>query len=211
VVLGLGALVKVVAGLPALGLLVWLWHRADDGGHRQALRFASTSAGVVGAGYLLGGGLQAFGPLVNASDMTSRTSLWRPLHVGVLGDATTLLAPALVAVLALLVLRSHRRSRDPGPLAVGLPLAYLVGSSYSLVWYLAWLLPVAALHWRSRTSVLVLLLATAYLLPVAWLPLLQLTALAVVGGVVVEARRVARATAAGQSTASSSTASAQVQ
>ncbi|HEX9315228.1 MAG TPA: glycosyltransferase 87 family protein, partial [Actinomycetota bacterium] len=59
IALGLAALVKLIALLPAAALIVWLWRRE---GRAAALRVGAVIGGIVGAGYLLIGGLPALAP-----------------------------------------------------------------------------------------------------------------------------------------------------
>ncbi|HLI57303.1 MAG TPA: glycosyltransferase 87 family protein, partial [Actinomycetota bacterium] len=73
VLFGLAALVKLIALLPAGALAVWLWHHED---RRQAVAFAAAAAAIVGAGYLLFGGVHALSPVQDASRMVDQWSLW---------------------------------------------------------------------------------------------------------------------------------------
>src|SRR5439155_854787 len=75
VALGLAALVKLIALLPAGALVVWLWRRE---GRAAALRMGAVIGGLVGAGYLLIGGLPALASLQEASRLVDRFSLWGP-------------------------------------------------------------------------------------------------------------------------------------
>jgi alpha-1,6-mannosyltransferase len=210
VAVALACLVKVATGLAVLPLAVWLWHRPDPRGRRDASILAGAFGGLVLGAYLLAGGRSALEPLSQASRKISWTSFWRPVDgwwdATPLGGVTTTIALAVVLVLVAGLLRQHRRDDGPEVLVTVVLLAYLVASAYSLVWYLFWLLPVAALRWRTPAMALAAVLATAYILPTSLRVGLQGTALAVAVVLAVGAVRRTRSTTEGQSTNSSTTA-----
>jgi alpha-1,6-mannosyltransferase len=155
-VLGLGAMVKVVALLPAAVLALWTWRRR---GPWAAVGSAGVTATVVAGGYLLFGGTAAVRALGSESGLTNRFALWRlawwirPV-LEADGERHLVGAAAWVTMgllLGLAVLAAIPALRDAGPgRAVSLALAvYLLGGLYVQPWYVMWLLPLAALAWRS--------------------------------------------------------------
>jgi uncharacterized membrane protein len=166
--LGLAALVKIVAVLALPGLVVWLWCRRD----RAAAAVAAVSAaGTIALGYALVGGRHAVDALRSARDLVSWSSIWRPVQDRLVAggqplDETHLGRPALILVLALgaLLVAAHRHDRAPSLAVAGALVAYVLGAAYTLVWYLAWVLPLLALDLRSRTTQLVLVYGALLLL-----------------------------------------------
>jgi alpha-1,6-mannosyltransferase len=171
VVIALGALVKLVALLGLVALAVWVWRRR---GPRPALISSAVAGGVVAVGYAVSGGLDALKPLQEARLQMSRNSIWllagsdgrarlfgldrTPLSPEFLRSVATV---SMVVVLALAGLLVASRLRDRTPtLVVGSALvAYLLASMYVLPWYVAWVLPVLLLEWRSGLTSLVLVLS----------------------------------------------------
>jgi hypothetical protein len=175
-------LIKVVTGLAVIALAVWLWHRRDRLARRDAALLAGTAGALVGTAYLMVGGVSALRPLQTASKMTSSASFWHtvrhwfgwsPLHLPV-----STVALGLVLVVVALSLRRHRHDLGPEVMVTAVLLGYLVASAYSEVWYLLWVLPVAALRWRTATTWLVVAVSTAYLIPDSVHDVLQGTAAA---------------------------------
>ena len=169
VAIAFACLVKVAAGLGIVGLAAWLWYRPDARGKRDAVVFTGISGALVGFGYLLAGGPAALKPLQAASHLVSWNSYWLPVSKWLdstpFGGTVTTLATLVVLVVAVLIVLRHRHDVGPEVLVTALLLVYLVASAYSLTWYLLWVLPVASLRWRTASSWLVVVVATAYLLP----------------------------------------------
>lgn len=150
-VLGLAALIKIVALLALAAVAVWLW-RAHS--RRAAAAVAAAGGVAVVVGYALAGGLSALRPVVADRGFHSRASIWTAVR----GLGPTLRSPTLIeASLALaLVVVIGGRSRHPLPVATGAALAaYLVAAPYVLPWYGAWALPVLALAWKSRLAAVI--------------------------------------------------------
>ena len=193
VAVAVACLVKVAAMLAVVGLAVWLWHRPAPEARRQAKVFAGASLGTVALGYVLAGGLTALGPLRAASRMVAWNSYWRPVQhwlgtTAFRGDASSL-ATALVLLVVTLLLLRHRHDAGPEVLVTALLLAYVVASAYSLTWYLLWVLPVAAVRWRTASSWLVVAVASAYVLPPAEHVGLYVTTLTAVAALVAASLR----------------------
>ena len=144
-VLGVAALVKVVALLPLGAVAVWVWRRGD---RWAAARTAAVGGGLVVAGYILAGGLTALHPLSSLAGAHSRASIWTLLgRLAPVLQAPLVAGCALAAVLGAVLLG---RWRPPLALLVGaVAVISLVGAPYVLPWYAAAALPVLALHWRS--------------------------------------------------------------
>ncbi|HEU5004172.1 MAG TPA: hypothetical protein VFW71_15525 [Actinomycetota bacterium] len=187
VLLGLGALVKLVAVLPAAALVAWLWRRE---GVRRALGVAGIVAGIVVVGYLLVGGLPALGPVQDASRLVDHWSLWgwfghkvppSPVAQGQLGGLLIPPAPklwltgnaryagsALVAVVAAVAGLAGSADSRPSSGMAATALGFVLATSYIQPWYLAALLPLLALQWRSRLAALGLAYSVLLLLSDAW-------------------------------------------
>lgn len=157
-VVGLGALVKVVALLPAGILVLWTWRRR---GARAALVNGAVVAAAVAAGYVLFGRMDAIRALGSESGLTNRFSVWRLIwwiHPVIQADGERHLASGagswitMALLLGLAVLASLSALRRNGPdRAVALAvLVYLLGGLYVQPWYVVWALPTLALAWRSR-------------------------------------------------------------
>jgi alpha-1,6-mannosyltransferase len=176
VAIALGALIKLVALLGLVALVVWIWRKR---GPRPATISAAVAGGVVGVGYAVSGGLDAFKPLQEARLQMSRNSIWllsgsdgRTNLFGLdrvqLGSdflrPAAVLSMVAVLVLAGILIASRLRDRTP-TLVVGSALvAYLLAATYVLPWYVAWALPVLVLEWRSGLTRLVLAQSALYLL-----------------------------------------------
>lgn len=186
VVLGLAALVKIVALLPLAAVAGWLLFRPD---RRVALRVAATvvAAGLltVGAGYALAGGRAAIQPVSEARLHYSDASPWDEVRVlltrheireGETGQVAGLEVRRSVALgvdLAVLALGVgfvlwRRRDASPALVAGGAALAYMLLGGYVLPWYVAWGAFVMALKWREHLTWV--LLAQGALLELAYLP-----------------------------------------
>lgn len=76
-VLALGALIKIIALLPAASIGCWLLLRRD--GRIAALRFGAALGIVLIAGLALGGGRTSLAPLSAASTRVSGNSVWAPV------------------------------------------------------------------------------------------------------------------------------------
>jgi len=184
-VLGAGALVKLVLVLPLGALMLWTWRRR---GPRDAMEAGATAAIVLLAAYLLSGGAEALGPLLHATEQHSRSSLWqiatqwlvepfgvvRPVLLRIEANAAIVLVTAIVVFVVLLATRggsAHPPStRTTSVIVAGTAaLAFLLAGAYILPWYSAWCLPVLALAWRSRVAVLAAgqaaLISVAYAAP----------------------------------------------
>jgi hypothetical protein len=191
-VLGAGALVKLVLVLPLGALLIWAWRRR---GLRAAVEAGATASTLLLGAYLAAGGVAALGPLLHASKQQSRSSLWqiatewlaRPLgvHRSALFSLEGGAALALIAtVVVLVVLSATRGGAQPGSdsstgviVAGTAALVYLFAGAYVLPWYSAWALPVLALVWSSRIAVLAAgqaaLISVAYAAPLIFGPVVS--------------------------------------
>ena len=149
VVVGLGVLVKLSTGFGLLGLAVWAFAR----GRANAARFVAAAVLTTAVGYAFTG-LISLRDVANASESTSRASLWSPVS-SIDADAARVLAIGLVVVLA--CIGAHRFRDAPRPwLPIGVAFAaYLLAGAYVLPWYAAWVLPTLALARRSWIAVLV--------------------------------------------------------
>jgi hypothetical protein len=186
VVLGLAALVKIVALLPLAAVAGWLLLRRE---RRGSVRVAATvvAAGLltVGAGYALAGGRTAIVPLSEARLHYSDASPWdevrvvltrHEIHEGERARTAGLEVRRGIALgvdLAVLALGVafvlwRRRDTSPALVAGGAGLAYMLLGGYVLPWYVAWGAFVMALQWRERLTWL--LLAQGALLELAYLP-----------------------------------------
>lgn len=160
VVLGVAALVKVIALLPLAAAVAWAWRRR---GRRAGVRAAAGGAATVAAGYLLAGGVAALAPLRGAGDDVSRASIWRPLHGGLADEvagvfdarAVAALALVTVVVLAAVVVATWWRDDTAERPVAGALAAYLLAGTYVLSWYPAGALAALGLRWRSGLALLV--------------------------------------------------------
>jgi hypothetical protein len=186
--LGFGALVKLIALLPAAALAVWAWRRH---GMAAAVGLAAVVGAVVAGGYLLFGGLGALSPLQDASRLANHFSLWgvfghaqpppvtgkgalgglliSPVHKLVLTAPVRLASTVVVAALAALVMLGGSSESRASAGASAVVLAFVLATSYVQPWYLAAMLPVAALQWRSRVAFLGAGYALLLLLGNEWL------------------------------------------
>ena len=173
-VLGLTALVKIVALPAVVGVLVALlvarrW--------RPLLTVAGVVALVSGAGYLVAGGSVALRPDAHGTDYISKASIMNGLHE--LHDLAhtgpwpllthsavrSLASLAVAAVVFGAFLWRRRRTPDPATLAVGAMVIYLLTANYVLPWYAVAAVPLAALV-GSRLRWL--LISIVVLLQFAW-------------------------------------------
>lgn len=190
-VFGAAILVKVTAGLALVGLVLWQLRRR---GRRSAMRVAAPAA-IVGVGGYLAAGSGALAAVGAHSGAMSRASAWQ-LPRSLLGldtPGTRVLALSrsdalglvtTLATLAVLVggaLLAWRVAGGDGPeqSALVATATYEMGGAYTLPWYAAWTLPLAALRPQSLLTKLLVIhagfLAAAYRLPqglprVEWLP-----------------------------------------
>jgi alpha-1,6-mannosyltransferase len=177
VVIGLGALVKLVALLGLVALAVWIWRRR---GARPAATTGAVGCGVVAVGYGLTGGVDALTPLRDARLLISRNSIWllgdadgrtnvfgigNRIHTYPQGFLQWAATASAIAVLLLAGLLVASRLRDDTPvLAVGGALAaYVLAATYVLPWYAAWVLPVLVIEWRSLLTCLLLVQSALFL------------------------------------------------
>lgn len=188
VALGMAALVKLIALLPAAAVVVWVWRQQ---GRAAAVKLGAVIGGVVAGGYLLVGGPSALAPLQEASRLVDRFSLWgpfgqpkpvSPLGQGPLGGllispvpqqwltGAIRLAPLLLlAVVGTLVLFGGSSESRPSAGAGAIVLAFVLATSYIQPWYLAAVLPLVALQWRSRLAFLAVGYSVLLLLGDEWL------------------------------------------
>ncbi len=160
-VLGVAALIKVVALLPVAIVCLWMWRRR---GTREAVATGSLAVAVALAGYLALGDGSAVHAIGAESGLVTRFSLWRlasfPHSASDVARAhylrfsgpsvLSLLPMAAILLVAILASIPGWKGRTPDR-AVGLAvLAYLLAAPYVMPWYLMWVLPVLALAWRSR-------------------------------------------------------------
>lgn len=186
--LGLAALVKLIALLPAAAIVIWLWRRE---GTAAAVRVGAVIGAFVVAGYLFVGGLGALAPLQEASRLVDRFSLWgpfghpvpaAPLGQGNLGGLAISPVPqqwltgpiryaALLVLLALaaLVMAGGSSESRVSAGAGAVVLAFVLATSYIQPWYLAAVLPLVALQWRSRLAFLAAGYSVLLLLGNEWL------------------------------------------
>jgi glycosyl transferase family 87 len=179
VALGLAALVKVVALLPAGMILLWIWRRR---GIRESAGSGVVTVATAAAGYLAIEGVGAWHALEAEAGLTTRFSAWRvvtfvhpvpeaaPSHYLRLAPGGTLGWLPLGIILVLALMGSVAALREESPLhAVALAsMVYLLGGLYVSPWYVVWALPLLALAWPSGLAWVVLglqaALTTAYAL-----------------------------------------------
>jgi alpha-1,6-mannosyltransferase len=159
VLIGAAALVKLVALLALVAAVVWLW---TNRGTRAAVRVLAVGTATVAAGYLVYGRTAAIRALRGAQDIVSAPSLWRPWRDHLVAEGrrateTGLGRPALLLVLAIaaVVVLVWRRSPDPSSSMAAALFVFVAAASYTLIWYLAWLVPLVALRVRSRLALVV--------------------------------------------------------
>jgi hypothetical protein len=172
------ALVKVVALAALGGLLLWALRRF---GWRVAMRAGTVAAIIVVVPYLLVGGSDALRPLAQASKRLSRAAVWQLARADALShlvgaapaqpvrQLVAVIGPlALLMVVGLGVLGAGSRLADPTPelVAAGALVGFLLGGSYVLVSYVAWVLPILA--WRHRAGMSRLVLFWSALLLIAY-------------------------------------------
>jgi hypothetical protein len=190
-VLALGALVKLAAILPAGALMLWAWRRRES---RSAFLAAAAFTVTLLGAYALAGGTRALGPLLDATSHRSRASIWQflartivhPLsahgsHLTAdLGPAALIAIAGVTAVVVFGCVLSRPRPDRHAPRSSGLidatvvvvatTLVFLLGAAYTLPWYSAWALPVAALVWQRRIAVLMAaqaaIISLAYAAPI---------------------------------------------
>jgi hypothetical protein len=181
-ILGIAALIKIAALLPAGVLALWLFRR----GARAAAVQLGAAAGVLTAAGYLAAGTASLAVLSSARDRMNRGSLWYPvrevlvhLQVGEhpttralanardnVGGRLTTLSTALVLALAVLI---ALRARREAPMVVaGAVIAYTVLGAYILPWYMVWGLPLLALVWKTRMAWTAV--ALAFFLELAYVP-----------------------------------------
>jgi hypothetical protein len=167
--LGVAALVKLPALLPAAAVVAWL---AVSHGRKPGVRAATATAAVTVTGYALAGGTAALAPLQAVSAWRSKASLWsfpvswfeRTLFGTRVAPAPVLAVGAVLAVVAVVVVGSRLRDVDPAVAAGGAVVIYLLVAAYVLPWYAGWAIPVLALAWRSRLALLAQLQASLLVL-----------------------------------------------
>lgn len=177
VALGVAALIKLIALLPAAAVFVWAWRRE---GRAAALKMGAAIGAVVGGGYLFIGGLSALAPLQEASRLVDNFSLWgpfgqakpvsptgqgplgglliSPVHQQWLTGGARIGATLLLVGLAALVMLAGSSETRPSAGAGAVVLAFVLATPYVQPWYLAAVLPLVAMQWRSRLA----FLATGY-------------------------------------------------
>jgi hypothetical protein len=133
---GLAASIKIVALLGLGGLVVWTLRAR---GARAASKIATSAVVLTIAGYLASGGVAATRPLRVARALVSVTSIW---DVARHGGFVPWLALASVIALAIIFAWRAQDGTRATTLALG---AYLLVGAYILPWYIAWVVPLAAL------------------------------------------------------------------
>jgi hypothetical protein len=154
-VLGLAFLVKAAALVPLAALVCWLWRRD----RRAAVGTAAVGGAVAVVGYALAGGTAALAPMHAASRYVSASSFWHVVERDHgRRDLPGLFVWGTIAILLVVIAVGWQRRNDPVAITIAAVLGYLLAAPYALPWYVGWLLPAAALTWRSRLS----WLATTY-------------------------------------------------
>lgn len=161
--------VKVPAAVPVAAVAAWAWWRR---GWQPLLRFAAPLVAAVTTAYLAVGGRDALVPLRESAGDDSRFAIWQPLRdarverllaegvpwrvaLDTVRAQMSSMALVLLAATLLVVLWRYRRAGHPGEVAAVAGVALMAASTYVMPWYPAMVLPVAALAWRSRASLLV--------------------------------------------------------
>jgi hypothetical protein len=168
-VAALAIAIKVPAAVPIAAVAAWvLWRR----GWRPALWFGAPLLAAVTTAYLAVGGTEALRPLRENAGDDSRFAIWQPLRnsrfeqmiadgvpwritLETVRDQMSTYALVLLVVSMAVVLWRYRRAGHPGEVAGISVFLLMVTSTYVMPWYPAVALPVVALAWRSRASVLV--------------------------------------------------------
>lgn len=172
---------KVPAAIPVAGVGAWLlWRR----GWRPALWFAAPMVAAVTTAYVAVGGEEALRPLRENAGDDSRFAIWQQLRnsrfeqmladgvrwrvtLETVRDQMATYALVLLVLTLVVVLWRYRRAGHPGEVAGIAGFVLMVTSTYVMPWYPAMVLPVVALAWRSRASVLVQVQAAFLLLAYA--------------------------------------------
>lgn len=162
-------LIKPVAGVALLALAWWLWRQPSPGDHgaraRGAVRFVCSSVVVTAIGFLLVDPAGAVRALREASGNTSWTSFWRPVALSfdpneaALPPSVALAALVLIVGIAIVAVGARAHLDAPDLAVVGALLAFVFAAPYTMVWYLAWVVPLVALRWRTRLGLLALAFA----------------------------------------------------
>ena len=160
---------KVPAAVPIGAVSLWvLWRR----GWRPAVWFTAPMLAAVTTAYLAVGGSEALTPLRENAGDDSRFAIWQQLRdsrfeqmiadgvrwritLDTVRDQMSTYALVLLVVALVVVLWRFRRAGHPGEVAGIAGFVLMVTSTYVMPWYPAIVLPVVALTWRSRVSVLV--------------------------------------------------------
>ncbi|MGH2719881.1 MAG: hypothetical protein ACRDJU_15080 [Actinomycetota bacterium] len=194
VLFGVGALIKLIALLPAAALFVWLWRQETPGrgeSARRAVVFAAVVGTIVALGYLCLGGPTALSPVQEASRMVDQWSLWgwlghlmpaSPTGAGPLGGLAVLPVPKRwltgpaqylgtlsVVLVALLGILAWSQDRRPSATVGAAVLAFVLVTPYIQPWYLAAMLLPLAWQWRSRLALVGMCYALILFLADAWL------------------------------------------
>ncbi len=144
-VLAAACLVKVLAGPAVLAVAVAL---AASGRRRQAVQVVTIVTGLLLAGYAAVGGRAAASALWSLGDDRSRASPWSLITGLVAGDGPSWVGTASMVVLGVagtvLVHRAWRGRLGGAELAASLGVVVCFGASYSLPWYPAVFLLLAA-------------------------------------------------------------------
>jgi hypothetical protein len=180
VLLGLAALVKVVALLPAAVLGLWL---IRSGARRAGIIVGALAGVLTAAGYATAGSA-SITVLTSARERMNRGSLWYPIRemlarwdagahptARALFHARNAFGPRLstlstLAVIALAILIATRARRDAPIVVAAAVIAYTVLGAYILPWYMVWALPLLALVWKARMAWLAV--ALAFILELAY-------------------------------------------
>lgn len=162
-VLALGTLVKVIAVLPLGALVLYLLVRR---GWRVAAVTAGPAAALIAVSYGLAGGLTAVRPIREGAVNESRASIWGAvlriasgIHPHISASPSVIqqvqiVAAIVVGAVALVTVLGRLGDADPALVTGTAVVAYLLAAAYVLPWYAGWALPVLALAWRSRLSLL---------------------------------------------------------
>ncbi len=172
---------KVPTAVPIGAVAAWvLWRR----GWKPAAWFTVPMLGAVTTAYLAVGGREALLPLRENAGDDSRYAIWQQLRdsrfeqmladgvrwrvtLETVRDQMSTYALVLLVTSLVVVLWRYRRAGHPGELAGIAGFVLMVTSTYVMPWYPAMVLPVVALAWRSRASVLVQVQAAFLLLAYA--------------------------------------------
>jgi len=147
VALAAAVMLKVIALLPAVACVLWVWSKGD---RRRAGRLAAPMVVLVGAGYLLAGGAVALRAMTGAAHLTSAPSVWKSLDPG------PVVTWGLVSLAAAALAWRYRDAESPEIPAAAAGMAFLLLAPYVLPWYSALVLPVALLQRRSALTAMML-------------------------------------------------------